>query len=185
MRPHSHGSSSSSSIIPPITFEGRGQGRTLNAERVSGGGAPSICIFPTFLQLLLLLLLLPLLSLRGLTLTFPFWLPLHFPQSILTHPVYKTLSQQPPLLPGHCYFPSHSKVEESLILGLKEVWLVAIFAWAMSSRHILSILSSCLQRTADCRPCHSLSMFSAQPAGLTFLTLGFLNPPCLTIGFIH
>lgn len=31
----------------------------------------------------------------------------------------------------------------------------------MSSCHILSL---CLQRTLDCRPCHSLSMFSAQPA---------------------
>lgn len=96
-RPHSHhSSSSSSSIIPPITFEGRGQGRTLRAERVSGGGAPSICILPTFF---LLLLLLPLLSLRGLTLPFPFLAASSLPQSILTHPVYKTLSQ----LPDLCY----------------------------------------------------------------------------------
>lgn len=95
-RPHSHHSSSSSSIIPPITFEGRGQGRTLRAERVSGGGAPSICILPTFF---LLLLLLPLLSLRGLTLPFPFLAASSLPQSILTHPVYKTLSQ----LPDLCY----------------------------------------------------------------------------------
>ncbi|KAK1903102.1 Protein FAM126B [Dissostichus eleginoides] len=40
-RPHSH-HSSSSGIIPPITFEGRGQGKTLRAERVSGGEADGL-----------------------------------------------------------------------------------------------------------------------------------------------
>ncbi|KAE8299413.1 Protein FAM126B [Larimichthys crocea] len=141
VRPHSHGSSSSSSIIPPITFEGRGQGRTLNAE-----GLRRRCPFDLYLPNLPPTPPPPPSAppqLERVNSDVPILAASSLPQSILTHPVYKTLSQQPPLLPGHCYFPSHSKVEESLILGLKEVWLVAIFAWAMSSRHILSILSSC------------------------------------------
>lgn len=88
-RPHSHHSSSSGSIIPPITFEGRGQCRTLGAERLLGGGAPcrSIFIFPT---LLLLLLFLPVNS------AVPILAASSLPQSTLTHPIYKSLSRQNP-----------------------------------------------------------------------------------------
>nr|XP_020450430.1 protein FAM126B-like isoform X2 [Monopterus albus] len=114
---HSH---SSSSIIPPTTLEGRGQGRTLRAERISGGGAPSVCI--------LLNHLLPFLGLRGLTLLFPNLAASSLPQSILTHPVYTTLSQQPLYCQtlASVFFTSHPRMEASPILGLKEGWLVAI-----------------------------------------------------------
>lgn len=42
------------------------------------------------------------------------------------------------------------------------------FAWALSSCHILSFFLIMPPTYLDCCPCHSLSMFSAQPAALTF-----------------
>lgn len=117
-RPHSHHSSSSGSIIPPITLEGRGQGRTLRAERVSGGGAPFDLYLPNPPP--------PLPppvppQLSRVNSADPVLAASSLPQSILTHPIYKTLSRQP-----LCYFSSQSREDESPILGLKEVWLVVI-----------------------------------------------------------
>ncbi|XP_030613182.1 protein FAM126B-like isoform X2 [Archocentrus centrarchus] len=117
-RHHSH-HSSSSSIIPPITLEGRGRGRTLRAGRVSGGGAPFDLYHPnpppTPSQLEAVNSALSIVAASSL------------PQSILTHPVYNTLSQQQTI----AMFLPHLRVEESPILGLKEVWLArGRFAWA-------------------------------------------------------
>ncbi|XP_068559366.1 hyccin 2-like isoform X3 [Cebidichthys violaceus] len=129
-RPHSH--HSSSSIIPPITFEGRGQG--LRAERVSGGGAPSICILPTLLP--------PPPSpptLEGVNSAVPILAASSLPQSILTHPVLKTLSQQHLFTSRPLLFFVSSKKGRVAYSGFEGSAASGHFAWAC--HHVMYPLS--------------------------------------------
>lgn len=101
----------------------------------------------------------------GYTSAVPILAAASLPQSILTHPVYMTLSQQTPLLPAIF----HPRMEESPYSGFEGSVASCHFAWAC--HHVISSLfsSSCLQSYFRLLPLSLTEHVQCPACSLTFL----------------